>query len=122
MSPTARLAPVTPGEILLEEFMKPSGLSANALAIRLRVPATRIAAVLNGRRKITPETALRLGVFFSTSAKFWLNLQSAHDLQVLDDQIGDTVGREVRPLALSSRKKELPRRATVRTSRTDLTR
>jgi addiction module HigA family antidote len=121
MSSTTTLAPVTPGEVLLEEFMKPSGLSANALAIRLRVPATRIAAVLNGRRKITPETALRLGVFFSTSPKFWLNLQSAHDLQVLFDQKGDTVERDVRPLA-PPRTKELPRRAKVRTSRPDFTR
>ena len=120
MSPTTRLAPVTPGEILLEEFMKPTGLSANALAIRLRVPATRITAVLNGRRKITPETAMRLGVFFATRAKFWLNLQSAHDLQILDDQIGDTVERDVQPLAPSSQKRGLSRSSTRRTIRTDI--
>jgi addiction module HigA family antidote len=77
-----RLPPVTPGEILVEEFMKPLGLSGNALALALHVPATRIQAIVNGGRMITAETALRLGRYFGNSAEFWLNLQKSYDLDV----------------------------------------
>jgi addiction module HigA family antidote len=76
------LPPVTPGEILAEEFMKPLGLSANALAVALRVPATRIQAIVNGARAITAETALRLSRYFGNSAEFWLNLQKHYELDV----------------------------------------
>jgi addiction module HigA family antidote len=77
-----RLPPVTPGEILAEEFMKPIPLSANALALYLHVPATRIQAIVNGKRAITADTALRLGRFFGNSAEFWMNLQKNYDLDV----------------------------------------
>jgi addiction module HigA family antidote len=71
---------VTPGEILVEEFLKPFRLTANALAIELRVPANRIQAIVNGQRGITADTALRLAQYFGNSAEFWLNLQQNYDL------------------------------------------
>jgi addiction module HigA family antidote len=71
---------ITPGEFLVEEFLQPLGLSANALALALRVPATRIQAIVNGRRAITADTALRLGRYFGTTAEFWVNLQSIYEL------------------------------------------
>jgi addiction module HigA family antidote len=71
---------ITPGEFLAEEFLEPLGLSANALALALRVPATRIQAIVNGERAITADTALRLGRYFGTTAEFWVNLQSIYEL------------------------------------------
>jgi len=82
MSKTQKLmAPVHPGEILREDFMKPLGLSANKLALELHVPATRIGEIVNERRRITAETALRLARYFKTNAEFWLNLQNFYDLE-----------------------------------------
>lgn len=75
------LSPVTPGEILLEEFLKPMGISQNALGLSLRVPPQRINEIVRGRRPITLDTALRLATFFGTSPEFWLNLQMEHDLR-----------------------------------------
>jgi addiction module HigA family antidote len=75
------MRPVPPGEILKEEFLKPLGLSANALAKALGVPTNRITAVLKGERVITGAAALRLGTFFRTSAEFWMNLQMTYDLR-----------------------------------------
>ena len=72
--------PVHPGEMLREEFMAPLGLSANKLAIELRVPVTRITEIVNERRSMTADTALRLERYFATSAEFWLNLQKTFDL------------------------------------------
>ena len=69
-----------PGEMLREEFLRPLGLSQNALAMRIRVPATRIGEIVKGKRAITPDTALRLARFFGNSAEFWMNLQQMHDL------------------------------------------
>jgi addiction module HigA family antidote len=90
-----------PGEVLLEEFMKPLGLSANALARDLHVPPNRITAIVatTAPRAITPDTALRLARYFRTTAQFWINLQSAHDLSLAEAQIGDRVALEVRPRA-----------------------
>jgi antitoxin HigA-1 len=90
-----------PGEILREEFMKPLGLSANALAIALRVPATRIAEILRQEkpRAITADTAIRLGRYFGTTPDFWLNLQSAYDLSRTLAEHGDEIEREVIPRA-----------------------
>jgi addiction module HigA family antidote len=90
-----------PGEILLEEFMKPLGLSANALARDPHVPPNRITAITatTAPRAITPDTALRLARYFRTTAQFWINLQSAHDLSLAEAQIGDRVASEVRPRA-----------------------
>lgn len=72
---------IHPGEILREEFMKPLNISQNALAIAIRVPATRIGEIVNEKRGITADTALRLGAFFNTTSEFWMNLQSNYDLQ-----------------------------------------
>ncbi len=76
------LPPLTPGEVLLEEFMRPLGLTARRLAMELGVPGNRISAILNGSRGITAETAILLGRRFDTSAELWMNLQTAHDLAV----------------------------------------
>ena len=76
------LAPVHPGEVLREDFMKPLELSVNRLALELHVPATRIGEIVHQRRRITAETALRLARYFKTNAEFWLNLQNFYDLEV----------------------------------------
>jgi addiction module HigA family antidote len=88
-----------PGEILREEFMAPLALSANALAISLRVPATRIGDIIRAEkpRAVTADTAMRLARYFGTTAEFWLNLQTAYDLSVAETEIGDTINRDVRP-------------------------
>jgi addiction module HigA family antidote len=94
-----RLGPVHPGEILLEEFMKPLGLSARALAAALGVPANRVTQIISGRRSISAGTALRLGRYFGTSPQLWLNLQTTYELhRALDDE-GEAVQREVSPRA-----------------------
>ena len=92
------LPPIHPGEILREDFLKPLGLSMNRLALDLHVPVTRVAEIVHERRSITPDTALRLGRYFHTSARFWLNAQAAYDLEVAQDELEGTVRREVRPL------------------------
>ena len=87
-----------PGEVLREEFLKPHGLTANALAIALRVPATRIGAILRTRapRAVTPDTALRLARYFGTTPEFWMNLQAAHDLSKAKSELQSTIDRDVR--------------------------
>lgn len=90
---------ITPGEFLSEEFLEPLGLSANALALALRVPANRIQAIVNGQRAITADTALRLGQYFGTTPEFWINLQSIYEL--------DKARRE----KLEQIQAEVPRRA-----------
>jgi addiction module HigA family antidote len=84
-----------PGEMLGEEFLVPLGMSQNALAMKIRVPATRIGDILHGRRGITPDTALRLARFFGNSPEFWLNLQQMHDLSKARMELGETIEREV---------------------------
>jgi antitoxin HigA-1 len=91
------LPPIHPGEILRADFMEPLGLSMNRLALDLRVPVTRIAEIVHERRGVTPDTALRLARYFNTSPGFWLNLQSAYDLEVAQDKLSRTIEREVRP-------------------------
>jgi addiction module HigA family antidote len=91
------LAPIHPGEILRAEFMEPMQLSMNRLALDLRVPVTRVAEIVHERRGVTPDTALRLARYFNTSPGFWLNLQSAYDLEVAQDKLARTIEREVRP-------------------------
>src|SRR5262249_25709975 len=90
-----------PGEVLREEFMKPIGLSANALALALRVPATRIGDIVrvDRPRAVTADTAMRLARYFGTSAEFWLNLQSAHALSRAVAERGPMIERDVRPRA-----------------------
>ena len=89
--------PVHPGEILLEDYMKPEGISINQLARDLRVPVTRISEIVNERRGITGDTALRLGRYFSNSAEFWMNLQRNYDLRVARVQSEKQVELDVRP-------------------------
>jgi antitoxin HigA-1 len=96
MVKSERLPPIHPGEILREDFMKPLGLSMNRLALDLRVPVTRIAEIVHERRGITPDTALRLGRYFNTSARFWKNAQSSYDLEVAQDELQRTIERDVR--------------------------
>jgi len=96
-----RLPPIHPGEILREEFLVPLGLSMNRLALDLRVPVTRIAEIVRERRGITPDTALRLARYFNTSARFWLNLQTAYDLEIAEDELAQSIDREVSPVTLS---------------------
>lgn len=86
---TKLLDPIPPGEILLEEFMKPLGISQNELARRLDVPVSRIAEIVHGRRAITADTAVRLSKFLGTSAELWTGLQSDYDLQVAEDNLRD---------------------------------
>lgn len=88
---------VHPGEILREDLMKPLGLSINALARDLRVPVTRVSEIVNGRRSITADTALRLARYFGTTPQFWLNLQAAHDLEVATRQSVGRIERDVHP-------------------------
>ncbi len=92
-----RLPPIHPGEVLREEFLAPLGMSANALALALRVPATRINDIVNEKRGITADTALRLSRYFGTTARFWLNLQASYELEVAEDQLGSVVAREILP-------------------------
>ncbi len=82
IAPGPALPPLTPGEVLLEEFMRPLGLTARALAADIGVPGNRVSAIINGTRGITAETAILLARRFGTSAELWMNLQTAHDLAV----------------------------------------
>jgi addiction module HigA family antidote len=88
-----------PGEVLSKEFLKPLGMSTNALAIALRVPATRIGAIVKGERSVTADTALRLARFFDTSPELWMNLQAMHDLTKTRIENGKAIARDVRPRA-----------------------
>ena len=96
-----KLQPVHPGEILREEFMAPLRLSMNRLALELRVPVTRIGEIVHERRGISPETALRLARYFNTSPEFWMNLQTAFDLEMTRNTEQAKVERDVQPLAVS---------------------
>ena len=86
-----------PGEVLKEEFMEPLGLSANMLARRLKVPPNRITAIINNKRSVTSDTALRLAQAFGTTPEFWLNLQMAHDLSAARMAAEDKIKRDVLP-------------------------
>ena len=88
-----------PGEVLSEEFLAPLAMSVNALAMALRVPGTRIGAIVKGERSVTADTALRLARFFGTSPEFWMNLQAMHDLTKTWREIGKTIERDIRPRA-----------------------
>lgn len=99
MNPTDKLQPIHPGEVLLEEFLKPMGLSQNQLALAIRVPARRINEIVHGKRRVTADTALRLARYFGVSAEFWLGLQMDYDLDVATEEIGDRIEREVAVMA-----------------------
>ena len=90
-----KLIPIHPGEVLLEEFLKPMNLSQNRLALDIRVPARRINEIVHGKRRVTPDTALRLARYFDMSPEFWLGLQMDYDLDVAKDKSADLIQREV---------------------------
>ena len=92
------LPPVHPGEILLEEFMKPLNLSANKLAHSLCIPTNRITSILKGTRSVTADTSLRLCRYFGIEAQFWLNLQSSYDLEVAEEEVQDEIFSTIFPL------------------------
>lgn len=91
-----RMAPIHPGRVLKRELAA-RDLSANRLAIALRLPSGRITDILNGKRGISPDTALRLGRYFGNSARFWLNLQTAYELAVAESELGERIASEVSP-------------------------
>jgi len=90
-----KIPPIHPGEILLEEFLKPMGLSQNKVALDVRVPARRINEIVLGKRSITPDTALRLAKYFHMSPQFWLGLQMDYDLDIAEDQYAAKIDKEV---------------------------
>jgi addiction module HigA family antidote len=97
-----KLAPVHPGEVLLEEFLGPMGLSQYRLARDISVPPRRINEIVHRKRAVTADTALRLARYFSTSERFWLNLQSQYDLEIERDRLGNRLRKEVSVLARAS--------------------
>ena len=97
--PRKKLPPITPGEVLLEEFLRPLGVSQYQMAKDIGVPPRRINEIVLGKRAVTADTALRLSRYFGTSARFWLNLQASYELEMEKDRLGTRVEREVRVLA-----------------------
>ena len=96
MEQEERLPPVHPGEVLLEDFMKPLGLSQYRLAQELNVPALRISQIVHGKRAVTADTALRLARYFGTSANVWMRLQARYDLEVAEAELAERVKCEVK--------------------------
>ena len=90
-----KMMPVHPGEVLLEEFIKPMNLSQNQIALAIRVTARRINEIVHGKRRITADTALRLARYFNMSPRFWLGLQMNYDLDIAEDEVGDRLKKEV---------------------------
>ena len=96
-----KLPPIHPGEILLEEFLKPMGISQYQLAKDIGVPPRRINEIVHGKRAITPNTALRLSRYFGLSERFWMNLQARYHLEVEKDRLKDRLEKEVRVYAVA---------------------
>ena len=97
-----KLAPIHPGEILMEEFLKPLGISQYRLAKDIHVPARRINEIVQGKRSISADTALRLSRYFNLSERFWLNLQARYDLEMQKDKLNGRIEAEVKVLELQS--------------------
>lgn len=95
MTNPEKLQPVHPGEVLLEEFLLPLGISQNQLALAIRVPARRINEIVHGKRRVTADTALRLARYFKMSPQFWLGLQMDYDLDLAEDLLGERLTQEV---------------------------
>jgi len=98
MMKNKKLPPIHPGEILIEEFLKPMGLSQYRLAKDISVPPRRINEIVHGKRSISADTALRLGRFFGISPQFWLNLQTRFNLEVTEDLLAERIEKEVQVL------------------------
>ena len=94
-----RMRPIHPGEVLREEYLKPLGMSVNALAQALRVPATRLHEIVKERRSISADTALRLARYFGGDAQSWMNLQASYDLRRIDVKYGKAITKEIDPRA-----------------------
>lgn len=92
-----KIPPIHPGEILMEEFIGPMGITQNKLAVSIGVPPRRINEIVHGKRRITADTALRLGRYFGMTAQFWINLQTRYDLEIEMDALGDSLDR-IQPL------------------------
>jgi addiction module HigA family antidote len=111
-----RLPPVHPGEVLLEEFLKPMDISQYRLAKEMSVPPRRVNEIVLGKRGITADTALRLGRYFGTPEQFWLNLQSEYDLDMTRDRLGDRLNNEVvalRPAVSTASRKGIAKRVSA---------
>ena len=93
------MPPLHPGEMLREEFLNPLGISANALAMALRVPATRISEIVHERRSVSADTALRLARYFRMSPEFWMRLQAQYDLETAQDALAAIIDNEVHPVS-----------------------
>ena len=96
-----KLPPITPGEILLEEFLKPFEISQNQLARDIQVPANRISQIIHGKREITADTALRLGKYFDIEPEFWLNLQTRYNIKIARNNLGEKIKRDVKTFSQS---------------------
>ena len=90
-------APAHPGDVLYEDFLKPLGLSQYALAKAIGVPQIRVSEIVNGKRAVTPDTALRLARYFGTSAEFWIGMQATYDLETARDDIGQAIEANIQP-------------------------
>ena len=93
-----KLEPISPGEILLKEFMEPMGISQNKLSRDMDVPPTRIFDIIHAKRGITTDTALRLAAYFGTTPEFWMNLQTRYDLKLAKETIWPDIEKSIRPL------------------------
>jgi addiction module HigA family antidote len=102
MTMTKKLEPIHPGEILREEFLKPTGITMSQLALALRVPSNRISQICSGNRAISAETALRLARYWETTPQFWLNLQKDYDLERAEDEYASEIERTVQPRSTSA--------------------
>lgn len=98
---TRRLPPVHPGEVLMD-VLRDAGVTANAVALALRIPANRLTGIVNGQRSITADTALRLARYFGTSAQMWMNLQAKFDLESAEDEMAAKIEAEVQPMRRAS--------------------
>jgi len=98
---TKKLNPVHPGEVLQEDFLKPLAISQNQIARDIHVPPRRINEIILGKRRVTADTALRLAIYFKTSAQFWMNLQSSYDLDIELDDVGNRISKEVHACSLN---------------------
>jgi addiction module HigA family antidote len=101
MKKVRKLPPIHPGEILKDELDE-LGLSANAMALALRIPSNRLTEIINGKRGISADTAMRLARYFGTSAQMWMNLQSHYELEVAESDLAERIAREVQPLRQAS--------------------
>jgi len=95
-----RITPVHPGKILLQEFLQPMGISQNRLAAVINVPPRRINEIVHGKRRISADTALRLGLYFGTSPQFWLGLQTDYDVGIAANRLGERLKRDIREYAV----------------------